>query len=195
MFPLTLILLPIAYFGRADDVFKSSDYRLSPFELESALIEHDYVAEATVVPSADPIRWHVPKAFITLRPGLQPSGDMAREIFKFIRGREISPSPMALSIRRKNSRALVRCYLGFVVLIFHNFFRQICGIISAQQVARMKLPQFSSRKNSQKPKTQDDEVFAEASQLAMLRLEQCMADLRISVPELAGPIQPRGLHR
>jgi acetyl-CoA synthetase len=75
------------YIGRADDVFKSSDYRLSPFELESALIEHDCVAEAAVVPSLDPIRWHVPKAFIALKPGLRPSRDMAREIFKFIRGR------------------------------------------------------------------------------------------------------------
>jgi acetyl-CoA synthetase len=75
------------YVGRADDVFKSSDYRLSPFELESALIEHDCIAEAAVVPSPDPIRWHVPKAFITLKPGVPPSRDLAREIFRFIRGR------------------------------------------------------------------------------------------------------------
>jgi hypothetical protein len=85
----------------------------------------------------------------------------------------------------ENRRALISCYLGFVVLIFHNFFREMCGIISAQHVARMKLPQFPSRKNSQRPNKQDDEVFAEASELAMLRLEQCMADLRISSPELA----------
>jgi acetyl-CoA synthetase len=75
------------YVGRADDVFKSSDYRLSPFELESALVEHDCIAEAAVVPSPDPIRWHVPKAFIALKPGVQPSRDLAREIFRFIRGR------------------------------------------------------------------------------------------------------------
>jgi acetyl-CoA synthetase len=75
------------YIGRSDDVFKSSDYRLSPFELESALIEHDCVAEAAVVPSPDAIRWHVPKAFIALKPGHQPSYDVAREIFKFVRGR------------------------------------------------------------------------------------------------------------
>ena len=75
------------YIGRADDVFKSSDYRLSPFELESALIEHECVAEAAVVPSPDAIRWNVPKAFITLKPGLEPSAELAREIFKFIRGR------------------------------------------------------------------------------------------------------------
>jgi acetyl-CoA synthetase len=75
------------YIGRADDVFKSSDYRLSPFELESALIEHACVAEAAVVPSPDAIRWNVPKAFITLKPGFQPSADLARDLFKFIRGR------------------------------------------------------------------------------------------------------------
>jgi acetyl-CoA synthetase len=75
------------YVGRADDVFKSSDYRLSPFELESALLEHACIAEAAVVPSADPIRWHVPKAFITLKPGIQPSRDVAFEIFRFVRGR------------------------------------------------------------------------------------------------------------
>jgi len=75
------------YVGRADDVFKSSDYRLSPFELESALLEHACIAEAAVVPSADPIRWHVPKAFITLKPGIQPSRDVACEIFRFVRGR------------------------------------------------------------------------------------------------------------
>jgi acetyl-CoA synthetase len=75
------------YVGRKDDIFKSSDYRLSPFELESALIEHEYVVEAAVVPSADHIRWHVPKAFITLKPGLEPSRETAGEIFTFIRGR------------------------------------------------------------------------------------------------------------
>jgi acetyl-CoA synthetase len=75
------------YVGRADNVFKSSDYRLSPFELESALLEHACIAEAAVVPSADPIRWHVPKAFITLKPGIQPSRDVACEIFRFVRGR------------------------------------------------------------------------------------------------------------
>ena len=106
------------YVGRADDIFKSSDYRLSPFELESALLEHDCVAEAAVVPSADPIRWHVPKAFISLKPGLQPSPEMAREIFKFVRGRlapykrirriEFSELPKTISgkIRRVQLRAI-----------------------------------------------------------------------------------------
>jgi acetyl-CoA synthetase len=106
------------YIGRADDVFKSSDYRLSPFELESALIEYHCVAEAAVVPSPDAIRWHVPKAFITLKPGLQPSPEMAREIFKFIRARlgpykrirriEFSELPKTISgkIRRVQLRGI-----------------------------------------------------------------------------------------
>ena len=75
------------YIGRADDVFKSSDYRLSPFELESALIEHQAVAEAAVVPSPDPIRWNVPKAFIMVKPGVQISPELACEIFVFARRR------------------------------------------------------------------------------------------------------------
>ncbi|MCR6631964.1 MAG: AMP-binding protein [Magnetospirillum sp.] len=75
----------ITYVGRADDVFKASDYRISPFELESALIEHEAVAEAAVVPSPDPLRLAVPKAFIVLRAGYQPGPDLALSIFKHIR--------------------------------------------------------------------------------------------------------------
>jgi acetyl-CoA synthetase len=73
------------YVGRADDVFKSSDYRLSPFELESVMIEHEAIAEAAVVPSPDPLRLSVPKTFITLRTGFEPSEALAREIFRFSR--------------------------------------------------------------------------------------------------------------
>jgi acetyl-CoA synthetase len=75
------------YVARADDVFKSSDYRISPFELESALIEHAFVAEAAVVPSPDPIRLSVPKAFIALKPGVEPSLETAQAIFDFLRER------------------------------------------------------------------------------------------------------------
>ena len=75
------------YVGRADDVFKSSDYRISPFELESALIEHEAVAEAAVVPSPDPIRLSVPKAYLMLKPGLAPSRDTALSILRFVRER------------------------------------------------------------------------------------------------------------
>jgi acetyl-CoA synthetase len=75
------------YVGRGDDVFKSSDYRISPFELESALIEHPAVAEVAVVPSPDPVRLSVPKAFVLLAPGFAPGADLAREILAFCRER------------------------------------------------------------------------------------------------------------
>jgi acetyl-CoA synthetase len=77
----------ITYVGRADDVFKSSDYRISPFELESALIEHPAVAEAAVVPSPDPLRLSVPKAFVALRTGFAPDRELARAILDFARDR------------------------------------------------------------------------------------------------------------
>jgi len=71
------------FVGRGDDVFKSSDYRISPFELESVLMEHPLVAEVAIVPSADPIRTNVPKAFITIIADARPSADVAREILLF----------------------------------------------------------------------------------------------------------------
>jgi acetyl-CoA synthetase len=77
----------ITYVGRADDVFKSSDYRISPFELESALIEHEAVAEAAIVPSPDELRALVPKAFIILKPGLAPTRELALDLFRFLRSR------------------------------------------------------------------------------------------------------------
>ena len=78
------------YIGRADDVFKSSDYRLSPFELESALIEHEAIAEAAVVPSPDPLRLSVPKAYVTLRHGFTYGPELAQSVFRFSRER-LSP--------------------------------------------------------------------------------------------------------
>jgi acetyl-CoA synthetase len=77
----------VTYVGRADDVFKSSDYRISPFELESALIEHDAIAEAAVVPSPDSVRGLVPKAFVILKPGKAPDRELALEIYRFLRRR------------------------------------------------------------------------------------------------------------
>jgi acetyl-CoA synthetase len=77
----------ISYVGRADDVFKSSDYRISPFELESALIEHEAVAEAAVVPSPDAVKGVVPKAFVILKPGAAPSRELALDVFRFLRRR------------------------------------------------------------------------------------------------------------
>jgi acetyl-CoA synthetase len=77
----------ITYVGRTDDVFKASDYRISPFELESVLIEHAAVAEAAVVPSPDPLRLAVPKAYILLAGGAPPSAELARDIMAFVRDR------------------------------------------------------------------------------------------------------------
>jgi acetyl-CoA synthetase len=77
----------ITYVGRTDDVFKASDYRISPFELESALIEHEAVAEAAVVPSPDPVRLAVPKAYVALAAGVVPSAEVAESIMAFSRTR------------------------------------------------------------------------------------------------------------
>ncbi|MGA5793898.1 AMP-binding protein [Streptomyces cellulosae] len=71
----------ITYVGRADDVFKASDYKISPFELESALLEHEAVAEAAVVPAPDELRLAVPKAYIVLADGWEPGPDTAKVLF------------------------------------------------------------------------------------------------------------------
>lgn len=74
----------ITYVGRADDVFKSSDYRISPFELESALIEHPSIVEAAVVPAPDALRLSVPKAYIVLAAGVVESRETALSVFRHI---------------------------------------------------------------------------------------------------------------
>jgi acetyl-CoA synthetase len=76
----------IFYIGRTDDVFKASDYKISPFELESVLIEHPAVAEAAVVPAPDELRAAVPKAYIALAAGYEPSRETALEILQHARG-------------------------------------------------------------------------------------------------------------
>jgi acetyl-CoA synthetase len=108
----------LTFIGRADDVFKSSDYRLSPFEIESALIEHDAVAEVAVVPSPDPQRLVVPKAFITLAAGHPPNAATAFDVFlrtreqlapyKRVRRIEFRELPKTISgkIRRTELRQL-----------------------------------------------------------------------------------------
>ncbi len=77
----------ITYVGRSDDVFKASDYKISPFELESVLIEHPAVAEAAVVPAPDPLRLAVPKAYVALAPGHEPDRETALDILRFARQR------------------------------------------------------------------------------------------------------------
>jgi len=75
----------ITSIGRTDDVFKASDYRISPFELESVLLEHEAVVEAAVVPSPDPLRLAVPKAYVALAAGFAPDSDTARSILSYAR--------------------------------------------------------------------------------------------------------------
>jgi acetyl-CoA synthetase len=108
----------LTYVGRMDDVFKSSDYRISPFELESVLIEHPAVAEAAVVPSPDALRLSVPKAFVVLAANCNPDADTARAILRHMRERvspykrirrlEFAPLPKTISgkIRRVELRKL-----------------------------------------------------------------------------------------
>jgi acetyl-CoA synthetase len=107
----------ITYVGRTDDVFKSSDYRISPFELESVLLEHPAVAEAAIVPSPDPVRLAVPKAYVVLAAGWEPDGETARQIlayarenlapYKRVRRLEFADLPKTISgkIRRVDLRA------------------------------------------------------------------------------------------
>ncbi|MEU7528307.1 AMP-binding protein [Saccharothrix sp. NPDC042600] len=75
----------ITYVGRTDDVFKASDYRISPFELESVLLEHEAVAEAAVVPSPDPVRLAVPKAYVVLAAGFAADEGTALSILRHAR--------------------------------------------------------------------------------------------------------------
>jgi acetyl-CoA synthetase len=108
----------ITYIGRMDDVFKSSDYKISPFELESVLIEHPAVAEAAVVPAPDPVRLAVPKAFVVLAEGWAPDEATAEAILTHARARlapfqrvrriEFADLPKTISgkIRRVDLRTL-----------------------------------------------------------------------------------------
>ncbi|MGR6319731.1 AMP-binding protein [Micromonospora soli] len=110
----------LTYVGRTDDVFKASDYRISPFELESVLLEHEAVAEAAVVPSPDPVRLAVPKAYVVLAPGWAAEHGTAAAIFAHSRARlapylrvrrlEFAELPKTISgkIRRTELRAAER---------------------------------------------------------------------------------------
>jgi acyl-coenzyme A synthetase/AMP-(fatty) acid ligase len=68
------------FVGRSDDVISSGAYRIGPFEVESALLEHPAVAESAVVGSPDPDRGNIVKAFVVLRPAYQPSGQLIAEL-------------------------------------------------------------------------------------------------------------------
>ena len=114
----------ITYVGRTDDVFKASDYRISPFELESVLIEHPAVAEAAVVPAPDELRLAVPKAYVLLVAGQEPSREVAEDIlrharqnlapYKRIRRLQFADLPKTISgkIRRVELRAAENEHAG-----------------------------------------------------------------------------------
>ena len=114
----------ITYVGRDDDVFKASDYRISPFAVESVLLESPAVAEAAVVPSPDPTRLAVPKAYVVLADGYHPNKVAARLIFEHsrdhlapfqrIRRLEFGPLPKTISgkIRRVELRGLEQALHG-----------------------------------------------------------------------------------
>ena len=131
----------LTYVGRADDVFKSCDYRSSPFEVESILIEHPAVIEAAVVPSADPVRLAVPKAFITLKPDCHPDVETAASIFLHIRERlspfkrvrrlEFGPLPKTISgkIRRIELRGVEEARDPNVARRAHEFWEEDCSVL------------------------------------------------------------------
>lgn len=83
----------IWFIGRDDDVIKSSDYRVGPFEVESVLLEHDAIIESAVVGSPHPVKGYEIKAFVILAPNFEPSEALAKEIFSFSR-EHIAPYKM-----------------------------------------------------------------------------------------------------
>jgi acetyl-CoA synthetase len=127
----------ITFVGRADDVFKASDYRISPFELESALIEHPSVAEVAVVPSPDPLRLAVPKAYLILTADAVPGPALAEAIFAFARTQLapykrvrrmefVTELPKTLSgkIRRVQLRALETERQAQAIRAAHEYFEE-----------------------------------------------------------------------
>ncbi|UFN44679.1 AMP-binding protein [Nocardioides okcheonensis] len=98
----------ITYVGRTDDVFKASDYKVSPFELESVLLEHPAVAEAAVVPAPDPVRLAVPKAYVSLVAGHEPTAATAESVLRHAR----EHLPPYLRVRRLEFRELPKTVSG-----------------------------------------------------------------------------------
>lgn len=106
----------LTYVGRTDDVFKASDYKISPFELESVLIEHPAVVEAAVVPAPDPIRLAVPKAYVALAAGVEPSAETALSILlhakqrlaPYLRVRRVEFAELPKTISGKVRRVVLR---------------------------------------------------------------------------------------
>jgi len=90
----------IWFVGRSDDIISSASYRISPFEVESALVEHEAVLESAVVAKPDEIRGEIVMAYITLAPGFEPSEELANDIQEFVK-RQTAPYkyPRAIEFR------------------------------------------------------------------------------------------------
>ncbi len=85
------------FVGRDDDLINTAGHLVSPFEVESALLEHPAVAESAVVSKPDPINLEIVKAFISLKPGFQPGKELDLEIMNFVR-KKLSPLAMPQEI-------------------------------------------------------------------------------------------------
>jgi acetyl-CoA synthetase len=90
------------FVGRDDDVINTGGHLVSPFEVESALLEHPAVAESAVVSKPDPLNLEVVKAFVTLKPGFMAGKDLELEIMNFIR-KKLSPLAMPQEIEYLDS--------------------------------------------------------------------------------------------
>ncbi|MCJ7623221.1 MAG: AMP-binding protein, partial [Anaerolineaceae bacterium] len=90
------------FIGRDDDVINTAGHLVSPFEVESALLEHEAIAESAVVSKPDEINMEVVKAFVTLKPGFDPSDELELEIMNFIR-KKLSPLAMPQEIEYVNN--------------------------------------------------------------------------------------------
>ncbi|TFD78663.1 AMP-dependent synthetase [Cryobacterium psychrophilum] len=98
----------LTFIGRTDDVFKSSDFKVSPFEVESVLLEHPAVAEAAVVPAPDATRLNIPKAYIALAAGWEDNADTALAVLRHAR----LSLPPYMRVRRLEFRELPKTSSG-----------------------------------------------------------------------------------
>jgi acetyl-CoA synthetase len=101
------------FVGRQDDVIKSAGHLIGPFEVESVLLEHRAVAEAAVIGTPDPVALEVVKAFVSLKPGFEPSEALRLELIGFGRsrlGRAVAPKALAFlpSLPRTRSGKIMR---------------------------------------------------------------------------------------
>ncbi len=104
------------FVGRDDDVINTGGHLVGPFEIESALVEHEAIAEAAAVGKPDKVNMEVVKAFVSLKPGFEPSGDLELSIMNFIR-KKLSPLAMPQEIEymeklpKTRSGKILRRYL------------------------------------------------------------------------------------